>query len=254
MSETEVPLPKFEAHEKLCGNCKLWSAHSVDHRGWVGPCRMQSQRGLFPPSAPVCDKFAPRGVAASALSSSSNSIVPSGGTRSRVIRNIAPTVVRNGERVGPSGPAHTPSPLLPATERPMSPLSARPVRDPNEQIDLEGLCMTREELMDLFRDAAGDAHAAPMAGKWEGGVIQLIPGNRDLAPKELPIDHLFNKVVMIRDRLRTLEQKLNAHPKLSNAEKVELQHYVTRCYGSLTTFNVLFRDKGDQFVGQKGEE
>src|SRR5919107_1560708 len=108
--------------------------------------------------------------------------------------------------------------------------------------------MTREELMDLFREAAGDAHAAPMAGKWEGGVIQLIPGNRELAPKELPIDALFHKVVMIRDRLRTLEQKVNGHPKLSDAEKVELQHYVTRVYGSLTSFNILFRDKDDQFV------
>jgi hypothetical protein len=59
---------------------------------------------------------------------------------------------------------------------------------------------------------------------------------------------------MIRDRLRTLEQKINGHPKLSDAEKVEIQHYVTRCYGSLTSFNLLFRDKDDQFIGQKGED
>src|SRR4051812_49209933 len=81
MVEEELPLPKFEPHEKVCGNCKLWSPHSTDHRGWVGPCRMQSQRGLFPPSAPVCDKFAPRGVASQSLTSTTNSVVPSGGTR-----------------------------------------------------------------------------------------------------------------------------------------------------------------------------
>lgn len=112
--------------------------------------------------------------------------------------------------------------------------------------------MTREELMELFREAAGDVHAAPLANKWDGGTVRLIPANPQLQPKDLPIEALFNKVVMIRDRLRTLEQKLNANPKLSAAEKVELQHYITRSYGSLTTFNVLFKEKGDQFVGEKG--
>lgn len=236
MQEEEVPLPKFEPAEKVCGNCKLWSPHSVDPRGWVGPCRMQPQRGLFPPSAPVCDKFAARGVASGASASASgsansvsNTLVPSGSTRSRVLRNIAPTVVRKDKPIGTVSPAHL-----------------------HEEIDLEGLTMTREELMDLFREAAGDAHSAPLANKWEGGVVQLVPGNKDLQAKEIPIDSLFHKVVMIRDRLRTLEQKINANTKLSDGEKVELQHYVTRCYGSLTTFNVLFREKGDFFVGEKG--
>ncbi len=114
--------------------------------------------------------------------------------------------------------------------------------------------MTREELMEIFREAANDTVTPPLAGKWEGGTIRLVPGKPDLQPKDLPIDSLFHKVVMVRDRLRTLEQKLNAHPKLTDAEKVELQSYITRVYGSLTSFNVLFREKNDQFVGQKGEE
>jgi hypothetical protein len=110
--------------------------------------------------------------------------------------------------------------------------------------------MTKEELMELFREASGDVEV-PLAPKWEGGMIQLIPGKADLQAKELPIDALFHKVVMVRDRLRTLEQRVNAHPKLSDAEKVEMQQYITRIYGSLTSFNVLFRDKEDQFVGSK---
>jgi hypothetical protein len=114
--------------------------------------------------------------------------------------------------------------------------------------------MTRQELMELFREAAGDVEAPPLAGKWEGGVVQILPKSADVQAKEIPIDHLLHKVVMIRDRLRTLEQKINANSKLSDGEKVELQHYITRCYGSLTTFNVLFKDKSDQFVGQKGED
>jgi len=113
--------------------------------------------------------------------------------------------------------------------------------------------MTRQELIELFREAAAEGPAPALAGKWEGGVVQLVPGNRALQAKELPIDALFHKVVMVRDRLRTLEQKVNAHPKLTDAEKVEMQHYVTRCYGSLTTFNVLFREKEDYFVGSKEE-
>ncbi len=114
--------------------------------------------------------------------------------------------------------------------------------------------MTREELMEVFREAAGDGAPPPLAAKWEGGVLRLVPGKADLQGKELSIDALFHKVVMVRDRLRTLEQKLNTHPKLSDAERVEMQQYITRCYGSLTSFNILFREKTDHFVGQKGVE
>jgi hypothetical protein len=125
--------------------------------------------------------------------------------------------------------------------------------DPISLLDGE-LDMTRDELMQLFREASGDAGDAPLAAKWEGGQIQLVPGNPELQSKVLPLDTFFHKVVMVRDRLRTLEQKINAHPKLSDAEKVEMQQYITRVYGSLTSFNVLFQEKNDQFVGAKGEE
>ena len=82
----------------------------------------------------------------------------------------------------------------------------------------------------------------------------LKPGKPGLQEKRIPVDSLFHKVVMIRDKLRVLEQKINAHPKLAPEEKVQLQQYVTGCYGSLTTFNVLFSNRDDQFVGQKGDE
>ncbi len=112
--------------------------------------------------------------------------------------------------------------------------------------------MTREEFAQAIRDALReDAPEVPLAPKWEGGSILVKPGDPSLQAKELPLDALFHKVVMVRDRLRVLEQKVNAHPKLSDAEKVEMQGYVTRCYGSLTSFNLLFRDERDKFVGDK---
>jgi len=90
-----------------------------------------------------------------------------------------------------------------------------------------------------------------IAEKWEGGNLIMQPKDKSLQAKEIPIDAFFHKIVMTRDRLRVMEQKINAS-KLSDAEKVELQQYVTRIYGSLTTFNVLFRFKEDQFKGTGG--
>ncbi len=93
-----------------------------------------------------------------------------------------------------------------------------------------------------------------LAGKWEGGEVVLKPGKDGVQEKRFPIDALFHKIVMVRDRLRVLEQKINGHPKLGDDEKVQMQQYVTACYGSLTTFNVLFANREDQFVGQKGDD
>jgi hypothetical protein len=111
----------------------------------------------------------------------------------------------------------------------------------------------RRVLRYVIRDELGLADVA-LAGKWEGGEIILKPGKEGLQEKRIPIDSLFHKVVLIRDKLRVLEQKINSNPKLAADEKLQLQQYVTGCYGSLTTFNVLFADREDQFVGQKSDE
>lgn len=90
-----------------------------------------------------------------------------------------------------------------------------------------------------------------LADKWTGGKMVLEPGQTGMQNKEIPIETFFHKIVMLRDRLRVLEQNINSNPKLDDADKVNMQQYITKCYGSLTTFNVLFKSKEDYFVGEK---
>ena len=96
-------------------------------------------------------------------------------------------------------------------------------------------------------------HPAHLGDKWRGGKLILEPGRKDLQSKELPIDTFFHKIVMVRDRVRVMEQRINSSTNLDDQEKVELQQYITRIYGSLTSFNVLFADKDDYFIGEKSK-
>ena len=111
----------------------------------------------------------------------------------------------------------------------------------------------RAVLREVIRDELG-AGEADLGSRWDGGEVILKPGKEGTAEKRVPIDVFFHKVVMIRDKLRVLEQRINAHPKLSDEEKVQMQQYVTGCYGTLTTFNVLFANRNDGFSGAKGDE
>ena len=92
-----------------------------------------------------------------------------------------------------------------------------------------------------------DALVEGLATRWQKGTLFMQPADSSLQPKEVPLETFFHKIVMIRNNLRVLELKVNASDKLSEGDKVELQQYITRCYGSLTTFNILFKSKDDQF-------
>jgi len=90
--------------------------------------------------------------------------------------------------------------------------------------------------------------------RWSGGQLVLKPGKANTQEKVIPIEIFFRKIIAVRDRLRVLEQRINSHPKLGDDDKIQLQDYITRIYGSLTTFNVLFAEPEDRFVGTKSDE
>lgn len=122
---------------------------------------------------------------------------------------------------------------------------------------MEVLDMERDELKGLLREVLDETlgvSEVSIGKKWAGGEMVLKPGNRELQEKTIPIEAFFHKIVMLRDRLRVLEQKINAHAVLTDEEKVDMQQYITRIYGSLTTFNIFFADKEEQFVGEKGKD
>jgi hypothetical protein len=118
--------------------------------------------------------------------------------------------------------------------------------------DLVSLADIEVLLVNTLRKFSDIQERVEIGQKWTGGVMILKPGDTSLKSKEVPIEHFFNKIVMLRDRLRVLEQRINSHEKLTEEDKVNMQQYVTRCYGSLTTFNVLFKYTTDHFVGEKG--
>jgi hypothetical protein len=120
--------------------------------------------------------------------------------------------------------------------------------------DIETHSEVERSLLKILRLWGGLTENVPLGEKWIKGVLLLQPADKSLKPKEIPIDDFFHKIVMLRDRLRVLEQNVNSNKKLNDEDKVNIQQYITRCYGSLTTFNVLFKNKEHWFVGEKGSK
>lgn len=122
----------------------------------------------------------------------------------------------------------------------------------NVTTEIETVSETEQSLLKILHLWNGLSEVVPLGDKWRGGTMLLQTADKSLKPKEIPIEDFFHKIVMLRDRLRVLEQNINSNKKLSDEEKVNIQQYITRCYGSLTTFNVLFKNNNQVFVGDKG--
>ena len=111
-----------------------------------------------------------------------------------------------------------------------------------------------QALSNILNQRLHDTQIVPIAARWKRGIMILKPEDLSLQPKEVPIETFFHKIIMVRDRLRVMEQKINAHKTMGDDEKIELQQYITAIYGSLTTFNVLFKESHHQFKGMGGKD
>tara|TARA_R110002049_G_C8986651_1_gene548727 strand:+ start:26 stop:547 length:522 start_codon:yes stop_codon:yes gene_type:complete len=119
-----------------------------------------------------------------------------------------------------------------------------------DEVDSISFFEVEQSLKSILKKWSDVSEVITIADKWKGGKLIMEPGDTNLQGKELPIDTFFHKITMVRDRLRVMEQKINSS-NLEEQEKIDLQQYITRSYGSLTSFNVLFKLKSQQFVGQK---
>ncbi|MCB9557304.1 MAG: hypothetical protein H6707_14450 [Deltaproteobacteria bacterium] len=202
--------------EPTCGDCIAFSGEGRTVDGAVvGSCRFRPELGQIPEHLRYCAQFS--------------------------VRKTRAGQVRIPEKPKQRGVRRTAS-ARPGIERATL---KRPVTGDTSgdiEMDRDGLKQVLRELLEE-ETLYGYCEIAP---KWDGGTLVLKPVDASLQAKEMPLETFFHKIVMIRDRLRVLEAKLNAS-NLDGPEKLDLQQYVTKIYGTLTTFNVLFRDKADHF-------
>jgi len=213
-------------HAGRCGSCAAWSAVRTDEKlGRVGNCALEVFRWPLPPSS-TCTRYRPVGATSAA---------PRPRAAGEPRRSTA-LGSRGAAREGGARELHDLSPDLP------------------QEIDIDmDIDDFRRVLREVLADELGTSRP-PLGPRWQGGELILKPGKDGTQDKRLPIETFFHKIVMVRDKLRVLEAKLNGHPGLTDEDKVQLQAYITGCYGSLTTFNILFGEKADQFSGGSGRD
>ncbi len=205
----------------VCADCIGFNIEARDNEGVMkGRCRFRPELAIIPENLPFCTQFIVR--------------------REREGKVELPTKVKSTRRGSPS-PKRVAKPPTPNLHEPT-------YGDTEGEItmDRDGLKQVLREILEA-ENLYGYSELGP---RWEGGTLTLKPADPSLQAKDIPIETFFHKVVMIRDRLRVLEAKVNAHAGLSELEKIELQGYITKCYGSLTTFNILFKNKEDHFTSK----
>tara|TARA_R110002020_G_scaffold211682_1_gene417934 strand:+ start:198 stop:731 length:534 start_codon:yes stop_codon:yes gene_type:complete len=123
-----------------------------------------------------------------------------------------------------------------------------------DEVDTVSFYEVENTLRELLKRYSDISEVVPIADKWRGGTLVLNPKDSSLSGKEIPIETFFHKIVMLRDRVRVMEQKINSNKKMDDQDKIDLQQYITRIYGSLTTFNILFKNNSQQFKGESSKK
>jgi len=212
-----------ELPEATCNDCIFFGAEGSDDRGRVvGRCRARPELGTIPALLPCCSEVELRRGREGAVAVAAT--VAAAATATATARRRTAPAAASSRR------ADLTRPTCGDTSGEIS-------------MDRNGLKQVLRELLE-----EETLYGYPeMTPRWQEGTLILKPADAELQSKEIPLEAFFHKIVMVRDRLRVLEQKINAHPTLTDADKVEMQQYVSKAYGSLTTFNVLFRSKDDAF-------
>lgn len=123
-----------------------------------------------------------------------------------------------------------------------------------DEVDTVSFYEVEKSLREILKRYSDISEVVPIADKWKGGTMTLRPKDTNLSSKDIPIDTFFHKIVMVRDRIRVMEQKINSSKTLDDQDKIDLQQYITRIYGSLTTFNVLFKNSTQNFKGESSKK